>query len=125
MVTPWTEGTSSADGVTWGDPNGTGAGGDWVSAGGVFGTSDYGTTVYGSLNPATKGVKTADVTGLVQDWYDGSIANNGVALILDRHQTPARLKYKSRETLDPDGPKVTGTWRVDPPNPDRVTRLTG
>lgn len=76
--TSWVEAS-----INWNDPNGATAG-DWVSAGGVFGSSDYdGATSYGTYTaPYSVGQELVfDVTSLVRGWRDGTLTNNGVVLV--------------------------------------------
>ena len=64
----------------------------WTTPGG-----DYSATQYGSF-AGTAGTKSADITGLVQGWYFGSIANQGVALVSNVANAAA---IASREATTP------------------------
>jgi len=99
VKTSWTEGTSSANGATWNDSDGTGSAGDWLTTG-IFGTNDYDTTVsYGSYNApyATGQTLEFDVTDLVRAWRSGTVANNGVVLVASGTDA-GDLKFYSSET---------------------------
>ena len=109
MVTPWTEGTSAADGATWNDPNGAGAAGAWASAGGAFGANDYhGATMYSMIGPETNGFyQYADIRVLVDAWVNGGVTNNGLVLI-STGADGGDGKYASREsTTTPPVLRVT------------------
>jgi hypothetical protein len=77
LTQSWVEGTKSgsgtADGVTWWYRNGTTSA--WASSGGTYRTPASATLVL----PAsfTTGYMEFDVTGLVQEWVGGTLANNG------------------------------------------------
>ena len=74
--TPWVESS-----LNWDDPNGATAG-TWTS--GVFSSADYdSSTPYGSVTaPYSVGQELIfDVTTLVRGWRDGTITNDGVALV--------------------------------------------
>ncbi|MDD5705243.1 MAG: SdrD B-like domain-containing protein [Kiritimatiellae bacterium] len=111
-TTAWTEGTSSANGATWADSDGTGAG-DWTTAG-VFGTNDYDSTVsYGSYNAPYANGQTLvfNVTDLVRAWRAGTVANNGVVLIASGTDA-GDLKFYSSEAVTPatPGPRLVVSY---------------
>ncbi len=68
VTTPWTEQ------ATW---NLASAGNPWTTAGGDFHPFIYASS---NVNPPNFAPITWDLTSLVQGWYDGSIANEGLLL---------------------------------------------
>ncbi|MFA5802818.1 MAG: DNRLRE domain-containing protein [Thermoleophilia bacterium] len=93
----WTEGTgngtASGDGATWTTSNGASS---WISAGGDFNVTAADTT----NAPST----TADwvdflVPGIVQDWVNGTVVNNG-ALIRKTSESGSATDYKSFYSSD-------------------------
>lgn len=92
-TTTWTEA-----GANWNDPNG-GTAGDWLSPGGVFGTSDYdaGNPLGGTFSAphANERELEFDVTNLVRSWRDGTLPNNGFVLVASGTDTGDVTFYSS------------------------------
>ncbi|HOX04494.1 MAG TPA: SdrD B-like domain-containing protein [Candidatus Paceibacterota bacterium] len=68
-------------GATWSDSDGGGAG-DWVTAGGSFGSSDYSGTSLGTILPTTTGLPyLVDITSTVSGWIATPSNNKGLAML--------------------------------------------
>ncbi len=98
MITAWTEGTNAATGATWNDPNGTATAGTWAAGAAGFSASDYDPTNLGSITPNTQGIKSVSITNLVNQWVNGSVTNNGVALISTGTDTGQAQYFSSRRS---------------------------
>lgn len=120
MLTSWVEGSGSANGAQWNDPNGTGTAGTWSA--GAFGTGDYDAASFGTVTGTSIGTKTVTVTSLVQGWYDGTYPNNGLLLLASARNkdvqwassenatTASRPTLRVGWTLSPSG--FTGTSSI-------------
>jgi hypothetical protein len=82
--------------ATWNSPDGSAS---W--AGGAFGSADYGSVVYGVLYPVGDDTQLAtDVSGLVNDWLNGS-PNHGLVMLTTNVDT-GDAQWFSRQASTPD-----------------------
>ena len=82
----------------------------WITQGG-----DFDTTAIASFAPDTDGeYREIDVTGVTQDWVNGTLANYG--LLLRSTGANGEVKFKSREEGNSDKrPLLCVTYEVGPP----------
>ena len=94
---------------TWNSPNSGSA--QW--AGGGFGSADYGSVVYGTLNPVGGDQPVAvNVTELVNDWVNSGVANQGFALVATGSDTGAAEWYSGNDGTATRRPQLIVHWTL-------------
>jgi len=93
---------------------------NWTAPGG---TCDN--TRLGSFHPTSAGFKTFDVTCVVQDWVNGTYANNGFILVAKMIEDMVGVQRRRQEEVNFEAPHLDltytleGTMRMTPPASNR------
>ncbi len=96
---------------------------DWDDI--MGGSGGFGTTVLGSFNPGTVGLKSFSLNSsgiqVIQDWISGASTNNGI-LIRSSGSTDGVI-FGSREASLADRPRLTVDYTIPPPDENNIVQF--